>query len=340
MGDVDLDALRAKHALMRRRDHPAVCVIDGEDWPCMAVRAADDLEATRQREEALAEAFLRARQRLADTTTALEEMDPERVARWFHGHYERLAPEFGYATRQDSAVPWSQVPERNRELMTATAGHVIREVLDALAAVAPAPPTPAALRTAKAHEAAIVSRANDATLAVVNVWPFLMDAEAALLATCQGRTDVWPLSDAIEKAMAAVTPFLEAWTDVFMDEDDDSPVAAAPPAEPTRTDCPVCGARFLVAPPTEPTDGDVCCPEVGATEGGHTCTCDADVGHEGEHFCGCGRAWATPAPDRMAGNRTAGPANPHRRPHRRSIDCANLRCPLAPLPAAGREETK
>lgn len=51
------------------------------------------------------------------------------VASSFHGHYERLAPEFGYATRPESAVAWADVPEANRNLMVATARHVLTEML-------------------------------------------------------------------------------------------------------------------------------------------------------------------------------------------------------------------
>ena len=52
----------------------------------------------------------------------------EATAKAFHEVYERLAPSFGYATRQESAVPWEQVPEQNRCLMIAVAGEVMREV--------------------------------------------------------------------------------------------------------------------------------------------------------------------------------------------------------------------
>lgn len=46
--------------------------------------------------------------------------EPETVARMFHETYERLASDFGYETRRESAVPWEDVPERNRSLMVAT----------------------------------------------------------------------------------------------------------------------------------------------------------------------------------------------------------------------------
>lgn len=55
-----------------------------------------------------------------------EELD-ERVARAFHEAYERLAPDFGYRTREASAVPWAEVPEANRLLMRA----VVRDLMQA-----------------------------------------------------------------------------------------------------------------------------------------------------------------------------------------------------------------
>lgn len=50
-----------------------------------------------------------------------------KIAQAFHEAYERLAPRYGYETRQQSAVPWRQVPKRNRDLMTAT----VESLLDA-----------------------------------------------------------------------------------------------------------------------------------------------------------------------------------------------------------------
>ena len=43
----------------------------------------------------------------------------EILASRFHEAYERLAPAFGYKTRDASAVPWNEVPEGNRRLMIA-----------------------------------------------------------------------------------------------------------------------------------------------------------------------------------------------------------------------------
>lgn len=53
-----------------------------------------------------------------------DRLPAENLARRFHETYERLAPQFGYETRKDSAVPWSEVPERNRALMVAVAAEI------------------------------------------------------------------------------------------------------------------------------------------------------------------------------------------------------------------------
>lgn len=50
----------------------------------------------------------------------------EQIAKAFHDAYERLAPKHGYETREASRKPWEEVPENNRELMTA----VVTELLD------------------------------------------------------------------------------------------------------------------------------------------------------------------------------------------------------------------
>ena len=50
----------------------------------------------------------------------------EELAQAFHEAYERLAPSFGYDTRRETAVPWSDVPEQNKRLMIA----VSQELLD------------------------------------------------------------------------------------------------------------------------------------------------------------------------------------------------------------------
>ena len=49
----------------------------------------------------------------------------KQLAQQFHETYERLAPEFGYKTREASAVPWADVPEQNKKLMVAVAKAII-----------------------------------------------------------------------------------------------------------------------------------------------------------------------------------------------------------------------
>jgi hypothetical protein len=48
------------------------------------------------------------------------------VARCFHSEYERIAPQFGYATRPDSAVTWENVPETNKRLMRSTVAALVQ----------------------------------------------------------------------------------------------------------------------------------------------------------------------------------------------------------------------
>jgi len=50
----------------------------------------------------------------------------ERIAAEFHRVYEEWAPAHGYETRRESAVPWEEVPEANRRLMTATVASLCR----------------------------------------------------------------------------------------------------------------------------------------------------------------------------------------------------------------------
>jgi hypothetical protein len=60
--------------------------------------------------------------------SVIGEITDEEVAQLFHEVYERLAPQFGYTTRRDSAVPWDEVPGKNKALMIAAAGYVMDEV--------------------------------------------------------------------------------------------------------------------------------------------------------------------------------------------------------------------
>ena len=53
------------------------------------------------------------------------ETKEEKLAELFHVTYERLAPDFGYKTREASAKPWADVPEQNKNLMIAVCKEII-----------------------------------------------------------------------------------------------------------------------------------------------------------------------------------------------------------------------
>jgi len=50
------------------------------------------------------------------------------TAKRFHELYEELAPKYGYETRKESAKPWSEVPEKNKALMTEVCNTVKNEI--------------------------------------------------------------------------------------------------------------------------------------------------------------------------------------------------------------------
>ena len=55
----------------------------------------------------------------------------ERIAIAFHETYENFAPNYGYKTRDASAVPWPMVPEPNKALMIAVVADLLdREVIE------------------------------------------------------------------------------------------------------------------------------------------------------------------------------------------------------------------
>jgi len=54
--------------------------------------------------------------------------EAEKLAKRFHETYERLAPRFGYVTREDSAVSWENVPEQNKNLMIAVCSELINKI--------------------------------------------------------------------------------------------------------------------------------------------------------------------------------------------------------------------
>jgi hypothetical protein len=56
-------------------------------------------------------------------------LDALEIAQEFHYTYERLAPDFGYETRKESAVPWEDVPITNRALMVNTVKDLLKRTV-------------------------------------------------------------------------------------------------------------------------------------------------------------------------------------------------------------------
>jgi hypothetical protein len=54
-------------------------------------------------------------------------MTPEDLAQFIHEQYERLAPAFGYETRNISKLPFDEIPENNRKLMIAVSILVLEK---------------------------------------------------------------------------------------------------------------------------------------------------------------------------------------------------------------------
>lgn len=61
----------------------------------------------------------------ADMQETIQQGLAESMAKRFHEAYERLAPEHGYETREQTAVPWDEVPETNKSLMIAVCRELI-----------------------------------------------------------------------------------------------------------------------------------------------------------------------------------------------------------------------
>jgi hypothetical protein len=55
----------------------------------------------------------------------MKNITTEELAKFFHETYERLAPSYNYKTRIESAKPWNEVPDNNKNLMIAVCKEVI-----------------------------------------------------------------------------------------------------------------------------------------------------------------------------------------------------------------------
>jgi len=54
----------------------------------------------------------------------------EELAQQFHEIYERRAPEFGYETKPETAIPWEEIPagNANKQLMIAVADDILAAI--------------------------------------------------------------------------------------------------------------------------------------------------------------------------------------------------------------------
>ena len=59
----------------------------------------------------------------------LETAEIQELAADFHDTYEYLAPSFGYHTREQSRVAWSDLPTNLQNLMVATVEAVVNRLL-------------------------------------------------------------------------------------------------------------------------------------------------------------------------------------------------------------------
>lgn len=113
-------------------------------------------------------------------------MTAEELAQAFHESYERRAPSFGYSTREESAKPWSEVPENNRRLMVAVCDEMLNRmpVLAGLMALKVDGPTTVILRPRRrlAVEEMIAVRDSLHQIATENVRFVLVASEFDIMA--------------------------------------------------------------------------------------------------------------------------------------------------------------
>src|SRR4029078_5867102 len=72
--------------------------------------------------------------RADERARVLDAVQSSSLAQRFQETYERLAPDFGYRTREASAKPWDDVPEQNLALMIATCAEIIQHLRDTVGA--------------------------------------------------------------------------------------------------------------------------------------------------------------------------------------------------------------
>lgn len=92
----------------------------------------------------------------------------EALARRFHELYERLAPDHGYETRRESAVPWADVPAANRGLMIAVSAQLLADQAPQVHQALQADPT--------ADQALVILSAGQADAAAIRVLQSVVSA--------------------------------------------------------------------------------------------------------------------------------------------------------------------
>lgn len=65
------------------------------------------------------------RQAVKEFAVEREFENADSLAKFFHDTYEGIAPDYGYKTREESAVPWSDVPDKNKALMIDVADRIL-----------------------------------------------------------------------------------------------------------------------------------------------------------------------------------------------------------------------
>jgi hypothetical protein len=100
--------------------------VHGSYWTCEEEAATNTYKTTMIAE--LAALITRREQGAVEVAIPKVGKSDEDLARAFHETYERLAPKFGYKTRESSAKPWVEVPETNRNLMIAVCSVIRSEI--------------------------------------------------------------------------------------------------------------------------------------------------------------------------------------------------------------------
>lgn len=135
-------------------------------------------------------------------------LKPEELAEKFHTIYEKLAPQFGYKTKEESAKPWGEVPEQNKQLMIAVCKGILNES------------TPTDDRAEHAQRFAEWIRKDGWKPAVTPVWTRHIEGRSQEHITSAKLYALWPERDKVEGQGVEVVPFarfLRNYKPVYID---------------------------------------------------------------------------------------------------------------------------